>query len=399
MRKKYSSIFLIFILLFLSGCQSTNTNVNDPEGVVTISVAKPKHLAGFDQIVDEFENLHPDIRVNIIEMPKSLSERHSVYISALSGKDSYIDIYWMEDFWMNEFIDCGYLLNLNSYMKFDTNQYMEKAVDKFSQTGQMYALPFALDVGFLYYRKDLIHEIPKTWNDVFSYIKNRNSSNMEGIALEDSPSEEMFFNIMELKDAFGGDMKKSLLTYKNMLELDKKQSRGDYLLTFKTGNALFMRNWNYALSNLNDEVSNVRGNVGVTLLPGDGNNRTSSLLGGYGLSVNSYSKHIPQSIEFLKYLQTETVQRNLARIYGYMPVTSALYKDEMVLDSNPHFVGLLDVIPKLQDRNSFVNIHDSVTVLDKFMQNKMDINEACDKLNKNNANTDDKKIQVNGEKQ
>ena len=349
-------LLLTFCISVLCSCKHRGDSVVSADEYTTIAMAKPKNLPGFARIISNFEQEHPGIRVKTVDVSSKPDDRHNVYVSALSGKDSAVDLYWMDDTWLEEFAGYGYLLPLDGYITLEREKYVPQAIEKFTVQQKLYCVPVALDMSFLYYRKDLISEVPSTWEDICRMTKEMQSGLPEinyGIDVCDEVGDEMVFRLIEFLNAKNDSMEQAVTFYKDLIDAyyAQRERKGEFSHAFKNGDSLFLYDDNSAFSEMKDDFSAVHGKVGITLLPGGNGKRTGALLGGYGFGINRNSRHVPQAVQFLEYLQSEDVLRSLSRDYSYMPALTNLYQDEMVLDQNPHFRGLLALLPELKPRN------------------------------------------------
>ena len=92
------------------------------------------------------------------------------------------------------------------------------------------------------------------------------------------------------------------------------------------GNAVFMRNWPYAWSELQKENSAVKGKVGVTTMVSLKNENPISTLGSWGFSILESSKHKEEAYKAIKYLTSNQSQKILFLKYGYTPTKVSLFK-------------------------------------------------------------------------
>ncbi len=124
-----------------------------------------------------------------------------------------------------------------------------------------------------------------------------------------------------------------------------------------------MRNWSYAYKQSfedNTDFPNLRGNVGVTLLPKGNGEKAShaSTLGGWQLMINANSpgKEKKAAIEFVKFLISKDIQKSLATETGKIPAFQKLYTNAKVVNKLP-FLDNDEDNPYL--KNFFTNILDN----------------------------------------
>jgi trehalose/maltose transport system substrate-binding protein len=111
---------------------------------------------------------------------------------------------------------------------------------------------------------------------------------------------------------------------------------------FQSGNAVFMRNWPYAWSLMNDPTAEVAGKVGVMPIPPGGpKGKQSGALGGWFLAVSKYSKHPQLAADLVKHFTSEAQQR-IRSEFSYLPPRKFMYKDAEVLKKNPFLQHVYD---------------------------------------------------------
>jgi hypothetical protein len=106
------------------------------------------------------------------------------------------------------------------------------------------------------------------------------------------------------------------------------------------------RNWPYAYSESIRPDSRIKNHIGVTVLPkGDGpRDQHANMLGGFQLMISRTSRNKSAAIELIRFLSSPEIQRVNAISRGYAPTRSALYKDPKILQVNPLFGPLRNVL-------------------------------------------------------
>lgn len=116
----------------------------------------------------------------------------------------------------------------------------------------------------------------------------------------------------------------------------------DARLFYQDGKALFLRNWPYAWSLMNQEGSRIRGNFKMAPLPvGPHGTVGSGCLGGWNLMINRQSKHKQAAWQFIKYLTGFDAQKFHAMVGGRLPTRLSVYQDAEVQTVNPYYRELL----------------------------------------------------------
>ena len=161
-------------LTLLAGCAadwgfggSGNSN-----GTVTLTYAlwDAHEQVGYQQSINEFEKLHPDIKVDIENVPYN-SYQQKITAEFITGGAP--DLFWVNTPWLGSFIKNGIMTNLTPLIQrdhVDMSQYYPQLVAMHSVGSKIYGLPKDWDTIALYYNKayfDKLHlTIPAnlSWN-------------------------------------------------------------------------------------------------------------------------------------------------------------------------------------------------------------------------------------------
>lgn len=310
MKKIIVALMTMVIIFLVCGCESENQEVQDTR-ITTLTLMKPKGMKGFEDIADGFEKDHTNVQVHIIDITDNTNERYKVCKATLSGRDSDIDIIVMDDIWMDEFVRADYLEPLK--IGINKEKYEPNAIGFFSVDDTMYALPFSLDVGAVFYRRDRVGKAPESWEDVF------NGSSGQPI-FEGTADEDLLCAAIEL-----GDRLYEAYPY---FSKNSDSGVGELRTMFKSGETDYYRGWSRDYAYFNDYDLEIGGNVGV-MIP------DTSVLGGRGLAVSSFSNNKDTAIKFLSYIYDSYNLREMMKREGYIPVQKELLADEMFADYNP----------------------------------------------------------------
>jgi trehalose/maltose transport system substrate-binding protein len=340
-----------------------------------------------DQWIEKTGNRH---KVEIIFLPHASNECFALYKQWLSAESFDVDILEMDAPWIGIFAD--YLTDLTEFYKknkvdeeneIDEDDYFEAVRNNMYSNGKMVALPLYTDCGIIFYRTDLLGKynkpIPVTWQELYQtaeYIQNeerkdpKKKNKFYGFVFQAKAFECLTCNFIEAMDSFGGavitngkvtinsdagvnatlfliDCLKNISS-RGILNYSEEDARG----MFQSGNAVFMRNWPYAWSLLNDPSTAVAGKVGVIVIPPSANGgKSSGVLGGWSMTVSKYSKHKKYAADLIKFLTSKSQQRLRAK-YSYAPAFKSLFKDSEVLKDNPFFAYLYDSLQNAVARPS-----------------------------------------------
>lgn len=376
-RKILIAIAVLLSFPMLGGCEARDAHKEKS----SVLVFKHGKIAGdpglFREILDRFERENPGIKVKDETLPASTDEQHQFYVINLEGKSSDFDVLSMDVIWVPEFARAGWLRDLSGMLPEDERgEFFPGPMQAVTYDGKAYAVPWYIDAGVLYYRKDLLGKYgfqpPKTWSELVKtaqYITDREKG-LYGFIWQGKQYEGLVCNVLEYFWGNGGDVLRdgkvviyspeNIYAMNFMRDLIVKYKITPPLVTtaieeptrhiFGSGRALFMRNWPYAWNIFEKGDTAVKGKVGVALLPSFSSKQAYSTLGGWQLGVNRYSKNPAAAEKLVKFLASGEIQKTLALTIGYKPTMKRLYGDKDLLREQPFIAGLYDVFMKAKPR-------------------------------------------------
>jgi multiple sugar transport system substrate-binding protein len=334
---------------------------------VTIVFKHAHILGGADPIpglLREFEAAHPGVRVLSEALPWSSDDQHQFYVINLEGRSPGLDVMMLDVIWVPEFARAGWLLDLSSRVGAgELAAYFPSTVTAATWDGRVWALPWNMNVGLLYYRADLLArsglEPPVTWADLAAAVHRVRAAErdprLDGYLWQGKQYEGLSVNVLEALWAHDtellgpgdrvfpdpGRAAGALAFLRGLIESGVSPrwvTAADEELTrraFGDGRAIFLRNWPYVLDLLEAPDSRVRGRVGIAPLPG----RTPATAGrgstgGSHLGVSRRTAHPEEAIALARFLTSERAQR--AMLAGTLyPTRTALYHDPELTAQRP----------------------------------------------------------------
>jgi trehalose/maltose transport system substrate-binding protein len=372
-------ILTLMLLPVLAACTESEREASGP-GAVTI-VFKHGKIAGdpapFRRLLDGFERENPGIRVKDETLPASTDEQHQFYAINLEGKGAEFDVLSLDVIWVPEFARAGWLRDLSGLLAEDErNAFFPGPLDAVTYDGRLFAVPWYIDAGVLYYRSDLLAKygrgVPKTWGELVETAQavTAGEPGLYGFIWQGKQYEGLVCNVLEFAWSNGGgvlsdgkpvlDSPQNIEALRFMRDLITTYRVTPPLVTtaieeptrhlFGSGKVLFLRNWPYAWNIFNRQGSAVRGKVGVAPLPSFPGRESASTLGGWQLGVNKYSKHPEAAEKLVRFLASPAAQKSLALTIGYRPTRKALYKDPDLLREQPVIESFYGVFMKARPR-------------------------------------------------
>ena len=377
---KYIKIPAVILLLcyVLLGCVSQEDGNSEKE--ITL-VFKHGKIAGdprsLKALLKKFEKFHPGIKIKDEVLPASTDEQHQFYVINLEGKSPDFDVISMDVIWVQEFAKARWIRDLTSvFGPEEIADFFPGPIKAISYKGKIFAIPWYIDAGVLYYRKDLLEKYgflpPKTWHQLVDTASTiiKKEKNIYGFIWQGKQYEGLVCNVLEYLWGNGGSVFKNgkltiyskentkalrfikdlIFEYKVSPKLVITATEETTRHIFGKGKAVFMRNWPYAWHIFEREDSLLRGKVDICPLPSFPDYESASVLGGWQLGINRYSKHPEEAEELIKFLTSPGAQKTLALTVGYKPPRRSLYHDRDFIKKQPFIAGLYDIFMKVRPR-------------------------------------------------
>jgi trehalose/maltose transport system substrate-binding protein len=235
------------------------------------------------------------------------------------------------------------LVDLRPYLSSEISSQDPNLVANYTVHGNVVAIPFRTHVGVLSYRTDLLKRYgythpPRTWDELESMAtriqageRARGNKNFWGYVWQGAATEGLTCNSLEWQAAEGGgrvieDDQSISINNPHAIRAWQRAAHWigrisppgvvsyretDSLNIWNSGNAAFLRSWEWADHLTHPGASPMQQNTGVTSMPGDGTMQVSAL-GGYGLAVPRSSAHLEEAIALIRFLLATDLQATTA---------------------------------------------------------------------------------------
>ena len=359
MTKVIFSRRLLGLLIAVLIC-STSLGLVQATTIESVSFLMAAPFADATQdLVKQFNQEHRGvINLKVIRGPLETEAMSDLAISSLLLGKAPFDVLLMDVTWLPKYAAAGWMVPLEDYFNDnDINELATGAREGNSYNDHLYRWPLTADMGLLYYRTDLMDQPPETPEDliIMSQSLQKNQKVDWGYVWQGRQYEGLSCVYLEMIDGFGGDW---LQTSTNQIGLNStpgveaaawlqdlidqgvspeavtNYAESEALQSFKVGDSAFMRNWPYAWAELQKSDSAVKGNVGITTMVAEPGHSTATL-GSWGLAVLQGSSHVEASIEAIRFLTSESAQKELFLKYGYTPTQQRVFDDPQLLQESP----------------------------------------------------------------
>lgn len=381
MKKVVKSLTVVLaaamVFSVMSGCGQKQTatqtkSTEQPDKKVKLVFSRNKDMSSATaKLTEEFTKKNPNIEVEYQETPASVDEAHNQYVTAMAAKSSTYDVFGLDCIWVPEFAASGWVMPLDDKAKKDN--YLSGPIEGSTYKGKLYALPLYVDAGTLFYRKDIISQPPKTWDELIKVAKENKGKNgtKYGYLFQAKQYEGLVCDVLELIYSYGGKIiddngkvvinsNESLTGLKKFIELVQSgiapEGVTSYIETdgqnvFTEGNSVMLRTWTgyYALAQAAD--SKVKDKVGVAPIPGATEGKPGqTVLGGRSLAISAYSKNQDAAWKFVEYAAGEEGQRLHTTLSARYPGLKSAYKDPEIIKAFPQITSFEQVFQNMKPR-------------------------------------------------
>ncbi|WP_026699812.1 extracellular solute-binding protein [Salibacterium aidingense] len=371
--KKFLAVLTILSLI-LAACgsndekSSDNDDQNSSEEDKTISVAM---VAGVEssavkQMIPEFEE-ETGINVEWNEFDyNTLYER--IYNDLRNGGKTY-DVIFADDPWMPMFAGGGFLTPLKElgytpdedFVKTSRQVSMWPAPegprlpnsDK-DEESKYYAVPQVGNVQLFFYRKDILNDIPQTWEDLEKAIEEHQGETKYGFVHRGARGNPVATNFNAFLWSHGADFfdKDWNVTLDNPEAIDAlerylnfKKNAPEGIASYNSdqigrvmagGDALSSIVWPVWAQTMEDEEkSEVVGKMGYGLVPKAEGHEHAPMIGNWLFAIPEGSDKKENALSFIEWASSKDVQTEMTKLGG-LPTRTSVLKDEELLKDYPY---------------------------------------------------------------
>ena len=372
MRRARVAGWLLALVVAAAGC------ADRPAAKAPITlVVKHFHILGqgnpIPELIAEFEARHAGVRVVAESLPWNSDEQRQFFVINLEGDSAGFDVMMLDVIWVPEFARAGWLLDLTGVVGRDElAAFFPSTVEAATQGGRLWGLPWNMNVGLLYYRRDLLEKYglrpPETWVELVEQTERiragERNPRLDGVLWQGKQYEGLMVNVLEQLWAEGTDLMgpdgrvfpdparaEAVLSFMRDLIVRGVSppwtTAADEELTrraFGRGEAIFLRNWPYAYDLMQQADSPVRGRVAMAALPRhrDGA-RGAGSTGGSHVAIHRKTRHPELAVELARALTSEHAQRLMVTGAALYPTRMGLYHAPDLVRSHPSLPAIANL--------------------------------------------------------
>lgn len=372
----------VLLALSAAGPAWTQASQPRPAGPATL-VFKTNKLPSQEPIralLDRFERMNPGVKVRHEILPSSTDEQHQFYATNLYSRGADFDVFALDIIWVPEFARAGWLMDLSSLMdRSYLDEYLPGAVESVTWGGRIWAVPWFLDAGVLYYRKDLLDKyglkppdtFPELMDAAQKVMRGEKNPRLRGYLWQGRQYEGLVCTALEHIWGNGGEVigqdgrcaldspqaVEALGFMRDLISLHRVSP--EYVTTaeeedcrhvFGNGDAVFMRNWPYCWAIFNQEGSRIRGKFGIKVMPHFPGHASAATLGGWQLGMNANTRYPAEAWKLLKFMAGHDAKKALVMEFGFKPTRRSLYRDRDIAGKHPLIAELAETMKYARPR-------------------------------------------------
>jgi multiple sugar transport system substrate-binding protein len=301
-----------------------------------------------------FEQAHPNIKVKVLPLASTSDDARQQVVQYLSAGSATPDVIDSDSSWPANFARARWITPLDKFHP-DKAAFMPGAVAATTYQGNLWAAMWYFNVEGLYYRTDLVKQVPKTTAGLVSAALAALKSDPSlryGLAYEGKKYEGAVTAFMVFLGAFGGKLDpanmdtpqnvKALqfmhdLVYKYKLSPQAVTgwTEGEVANAFTSGQSVFSVNYPFVLQAAGAKGSKVAGKTAFVPFPSDAGTPTSTLASDV-LTMNAKSPHQAAAWALIQWLMRPDQQIARAIASGDPPSVRAAYTQQLFAKA-PYF--------------------------------------------------------------
>jgi multiple sugar transport system substrate-binding protein len=322
----------------------------------------------YNELVNKFNKQNKgEIQATFRVMPSDTGQYFDKLKTEFQAGGGDIDVMGGDVIWPIQFAAQGWLLDLSdSFPKSEQQEYLPAPLQADTYEGKVYGIPWFIDAGMIYYRKDLLEQAgfsgpPKTWDELkeMALKTKQDAGTTNGFVFQGSNYEGGVCDACEFIWTHGGDVLSNvtsgeividspeavagLETYRSMIadgvapQAVTTWTETESGQNFRNGDAVFLRSWPGDLALIADpEQSNIKPEqVGIAAIPTAPGERSYSALGGWQMLINAATDMQEEALKFAEFMTAPEQEKELALGGSRQPTIESLYDDPELQEANP----------------------------------------------------------------
>jgi len=376
----------------------------------------PAHQLVINAFNEKYKGRIEVVPINLPFTKFTTNERKELIARSLRSKNTRIDIFAVDQIWVPRF--ARWALPLEPYFNHETIDGIKPEVlPTCFYDSVLVAIPLYLDIGVLFFRHDLLRQLPNyeevvntlrhsiTWDDFISLNKNDFKKRYAYLFQADN-YEGLICNYLEILSMYGGAltqngqftirtpeaeeacqlMKDLIYTYhmspKDVLTFNENESYA-YSITHDVP---FFRGWSSMIANTEiipiDQRDKLK-YIEMVSLPHVTGHSPKTVFGGWNLMISRDTEYKEAAVTFLKYCLSQEIQKQMYEVGSYLPVVNSVYSDstDFVNSDRLHYLNTLIQFGVHRPQNvEYTRVSDILSkALNQILSNKIPIEDGLGK--------------------
>jgi multiple sugar transport system substrate-binding protein len=343
----------------LAACTPQSTKSSGGGGGKEISILDDTTNNVFEPLFAKFAET-TGIKVRRYQQ-MNFNDLHDRLATSFGAQDTTFDVVMTWAAWSAEFGQAGWLQPLSqSDVPEDVNP---SSLDAVSWGGQLYGLPKFISVQTMFYNKRLFREAgldpetpPSSWDEFVAAVEATSGGGRYGFATDMGNSDGAYQNFLKMLLLNGGSLygddnqpvfngPAGIDALERLIDLRDREllmpsslqiTHSDDLSTsFVNERVAAVFNWPFQYAKATASGSRIpSGDLGNAILPGI-EVRSASIDGSEGFAINKFSRNKAAALEWLRFVTSPEVQREIVLQEGWLPVSSSLLQDQEIIEALP----------------------------------------------------------------
>lgn len=327
--------------------------------------------SGFDKIIaDCNQQAAGKYRIVGNLLPSDADGQREQFVRRLAAHDSSLDLLGMDVTWTPEFAEAGWIREITGQAKTEaTADTLQPPIDTATWKDKLYGIPKHTNVQLLWFRKSLVPNPPKTWDEMLQQSAALKAAGKPyEIGFTGAQYEGYVVGFNTLLNSYGGNLVNADGTQATVdgktvqaLTLLKKfatsglaskslsnSQEPEVFADMQLGRAAFILNWPYVLSAMRTAGASdpatkaIADDLGFAPYPAVVAGELPKVtLGGMNYAISTYSKHPTEAIDAAMCLRSPAHQVQTALEAGDPPVALSAFTDKKFQEAFPQYQQML----------------------------------------------------------
>ncbi|MFV2114155.1 ABC transporter substrate-binding protein [Micromonospora sp. LOL_025] len=327
-------------------------------GTPTINLYYPPEQ-NLQKVVDDC-NAQAQGRYKIVYrvLPRQADDQRVQMVRRLAAQDSGMDVLGLDVTWTQEFASADWIREWTGQDRTEVERgTLAGPLETARYEDKLYGAPKNTNVQLLWYRKDLVPQPPKTWDQMISTAQElKQQGKPYQVLTMGAQYEGLVVLYNTLAESAGGkilsdDGKQAVMDAGTVRALEQLQrfatsgvtspsfsnaTEDPVRLEFQSGDGAFQVNWPFVYPAMQEANPELAKQVGWARIPGvDENTPSKVTIGGINMAVSAYSKHPEESFEVARCIRNEKNQKFSAVNDGVPPTIEKVYDDPEMAEAYP----------------------------------------------------------------